>query len=300
MNAFMWVVLLGLAAHMAALIVTESEIFRDSREFLDRRSRAYASLVRSLDFASELDGGPGADRRERFAAWAWYKLSYLHGCHMCAGTWLSAALAVYIAPISSGFLGWLVSLLAISGARHMWLVAHKLGEGATKWLMRYEGKPPKSSILDRLRQRAGDGRIGDHTHMHTARNYHAQGSAVDFTVGKYSALSKLFAASREQGWPGSPTGRVKVAEVPPFQTPKFSRSGAIEELIDEMDAEEVRQFPRVDGLSDVEVAPETDDEMLARWRAARPADHPRWPRDSFDDEVDLQMARSWASLNPRP
>lgn len=37
----------------------------------------------------------------------------------------------------------------------------------------------------------------------------------------------------------------------------------------------------------------TDDDIVARWRETRPADHPRWPRDSYDDDADVALARAW-------
>ena len=46
---------------------------------------------------------------------------------------------------------------------------------------------------------------------------------------------------------------------------------------------------------------ETDEQVVARWTAARRADladHPRWPRDSFDDDADVALARAWAETHP--
>lgn len=101
--------LLGLAAWIATSTIVEAEIFRDVREFTDRLN-------------------------ERHDNWLTYKLRYLVHCHMCTGIWVSAVIALFVAPfVSSGIVGWALTALAIKGIAHLFLVVHKLGDSITDY-----------------------------------------------------------------------------------------------------------------------------------------------------------------------
>jgi hypothetical protein len=102
--------LLGLAAWIATSTIVEAEVFRDVRE-------AIFKLY---------------DRRPN---WWTYKLKYFVKCHMCTGIWVSAVIALFVAPVaSSGIVGWGLTALAIKGIAHLALVVQKLAEARTDWL----------------------------------------------------------------------------------------------------------------------------------------------------------------------
>jgi hypothetical protein len=126
MNVALLILLLGLANHLATMIVVESEVTRESRTWLARKA-----FVASTEAVPELGR---ANRRDRFWAKLWHKVDYLHSCHLCAGTWIGLAMAAFLPPVaSSGVVGWLLTGLAIKGTGHMVLVLHKLGEARTRF-----------------------------------------------------------------------------------------------------------------------------------------------------------------------
>jgi hypothetical protein len=99
--------LLGFAAWIATSIVTEAEIFRDVREACDKLHNKHNN-------------------------WWTYKLRYLIHCPMCTGIWVSAIIALFVAPIVSvPFVGWGLTALAIKGIGHAFFVLQKMAEAFT-------------------------------------------------------------------------------------------------------------------------------------------------------------------------
>lgn len=102
------IMLSGLAAWIATSTIVEAEIFRDVREAVDRLN----------------------DRKQN---WFTYKLRYLISCHMCAGIWVSAIIAIWIPPlVAVPVIGWGLTALAIKGVAHLFLIAQKFLEALTE------------------------------------------------------------------------------------------------------------------------------------------------------------------------
>lgn len=102
--------LLGLAAWIGTSTIVEAEVFRDVREATDKL-------------------------HDKYDNWLTYKVRYLVHCHMCTGIWVSAMIALFVAPVaSSGIVGWGLTALAIKGIAHLALVVQKLAEARTDWL----------------------------------------------------------------------------------------------------------------------------------------------------------------------
>jgi hypothetical protein len=90
------IVLLGFVNWITCLIVVESELFREAREFC----------------------------RSKRGSWCGNKLAYLVGCHLCTGTWIGLAIAAAlpsIRPFGAGFIGWLLAGLAYKAIGHVTL-----------------------------------------------------------------------------------------------------------------------------------------------------------------------------------
>jgi hypothetical protein len=103
------VLFLSLATWMITSIVVEAEIFRDVREAFDKLYN-------------------------RWPNWLTYKLKYLIGCHLCTGIWVAGIVALAIPPVvSSGFIGWALTALAIKGIAHVFLIAQKAVEAWTDY-----------------------------------------------------------------------------------------------------------------------------------------------------------------------
>lgn len=99
--------LAGLAAWIATAVITEAEIFRDVRDGCDKLHKKYNN-------------------------WWTYKLRYLIHCPMCTGIWVSAIIAFFLTPIvSTPFVGWGLTALAVKGIGHLFLIAQKLAEAFT-------------------------------------------------------------------------------------------------------------------------------------------------------------------------
>lgn len=100
-------IILGFAAWIATSTIVEAEVFRDVREAADKL-------------------------HDKHNNWWTYKLRYLIHCHMCTGIWVSALIALFVSPvISTGFVGWGLTALAIKGIAHLLLVTQKLAESYT-------------------------------------------------------------------------------------------------------------------------------------------------------------------------
>ena len=98
----------GLAAWIATSTIVEAEIFRDVREAVDRLHSNKNN-------------------------WFTYKLRYLISCHMCAGIWVAALIAIWIPPVVSvPVIGWGITALAIKGIAHSFLVLQKWLEALTE------------------------------------------------------------------------------------------------------------------------------------------------------------------------
>lgn len=107
-------IFLGIANWLATTILVEAEITRDYRDWIGKR----------YDEANEYP-------RSR-STWAWYKLKYLVGCHLCTGIWVGIVMAAFITPvIATPVVGFVMTALIIKGIGHMVLVLHKLGEAAS-------------------------------------------------------------------------------------------------------------------------------------------------------------------------
>lgn len=123
-------IILGFAAWIATSTIVEAEIFRDVREAADRLHNKYNN-------------------------WGTYKLRYLIHCHMCTGIWVSALIALFVSPVvSSGFVGWGLTALAIKGIAHLLLVVQKLAESYTdknKAIAEVKTIPQTPSHIDEIR-----------------------------------------------------------------------------------------------------------------------------------------------------
>lgn len=93
----MLVVALGIVCWLTTLIVVESELFREPREFCtNRKGRGFCSN----------------------------KLAYLVGCHLCTGTWIGLLIAVLtpaIRPFGPGVLGLVLVGLTYKAIGHITL-----------------------------------------------------------------------------------------------------------------------------------------------------------------------------------
>lgn len=104
-------VFLGIANWLATTILVEAEITRDYRDWINSRYERTSEVFHP---------------RKK---WAWYKLKYLVGCHLCTGIWVGLVMALFIPPvIGTPFVGFVFTALIIKGIGHLTLVAHKLGE----------------------------------------------------------------------------------------------------------------------------------------------------------------------------
>ncbi len=170
MNLFLLIVLLGFANHLATSIITESEITRESRAFLERlHQRAVARLHSSAHIEAWSEEDYRAPRWHAWAELITRKLSYLHGCHLCAGTWVGLVMAAFVPPIvSSGLVGWALTGLAIKGVGHIVLVVHKYLEAKQHEHEAFAKQPhPKPDRLDEDDDRPsyyGWQARSDHTH----------------------------------------------------------------------------------------------------------------------------------------
>lgn len=113
MSLTLLLLFLGVANWLATLILVESEVTRDYREWIGRRA----------DYANEF---PIVNPLKAFL---WHKLRYLVGCHLCTGTWVGFLMALFITPIVSvPVIGTVLTGLVIKGIGHLFLVIHKAGE----------------------------------------------------------------------------------------------------------------------------------------------------------------------------
>lgn len=99
--------MLGVANWFATTLLVESEIFRPVRGWV----------------RNQYDKATGP----RSAA-VWSKLHYLVSCHMCAGTWVALAMALFApAVVSVPVIGWLLTALVIKGIGHLVLLLVNMG-----------------------------------------------------------------------------------------------------------------------------------------------------------------------------
>lgn len=104
--------MLGVANWFATTLIVESELFRPLRDFPAER---YNNAV--------------AKESHRGAAF-WSKIRYLVGCHMCTGTWVGLAMALFVPWVVGGFAGYLMTALVIKGIGHLVLMLVNMGEAA--------------------------------------------------------------------------------------------------------------------------------------------------------------------------
>jgi Protein of unknown function (DUF1360) len=105
---------LGLANWLATTVLVEAEVTRDYRDWINKKYEQANEFPTSR------------------SAWAWYKLKYLVGCHLCTGVWVGFAMALFIPPIVSvPFVGYVLTALTIKAIGHATLVFHKWGESVS-------------------------------------------------------------------------------------------------------------------------------------------------------------------------
>lgn len=122
----------GLINWFGTLLIVESKIFEPMRRFVGRR---YANSTRKIPVTF------------------WSYVDTLVTCHMCAGTWVGFALALF-APLvfGSGWVGFVLVGLLIKALGHLVLVVHKLGEelaSRAKWDRVRIERDIRNSIADR-------------------------------------------------------------------------------------------------------------------------------------------------------
>lgn len=117
------VIALGLINWIATTIIVESEIFRPMREAIQFRR------VHKFDLPLEMTDGQRMviSQYERRTSKLWEKAAYFVGCHMCTGTWVGLAEAVFIGSIFSGFVGIVASGLLFKAIGHLTLELVALG-----------------------------------------------------------------------------------------------------------------------------------------------------------------------------
>ena len=107
MSLFLMMLMLGVANWFATTLVVESELFRPLRQWIGKHV---------------------PDDPESFRDEVWFKLSYLVGCHMCAGTWVALVMALFVPPlVAVPVVGYLLTALAIKGIGHLVLLLNNMG-----------------------------------------------------------------------------------------------------------------------------------------------------------------------------
>jgi hypothetical protein len=117
MNVVATIIFLGCANWLSTLILCESELFKPTRGFLDRKADFWTDY---LLWEKEKYGHN--DRRSAFVGSLWKKIAYLHGCHLCCGTWVGIAIAVAtptIRPFGGGFVGLMLAGLVYKAIGHI-------------------------------------------------------------------------------------------------------------------------------------------------------------------------------------
>lgn len=115
---------LGLVNWFATTLVVESEFFRPLREFVSHRQ-----------LTAEMHRGRAERQLEllwtRWRYWAWSRVAYLIGCHMCTGTWLGFLLVPFAPAIFPGpaWAVFIVTALLIKAIGHMILVLQHMFQG---------------------------------------------------------------------------------------------------------------------------------------------------------------------------
>lgn len=117
MSAVTTIIFLGCATWLATTILAESELFKPTRGLLDRQADHWEEheLWEYNEFGA-------ASRMTKFQASLWKKLSYLHGCHLCCGTWVGLVIAIatpQLRPFGYGIVGVILSGLVYKAIGHI-------------------------------------------------------------------------------------------------------------------------------------------------------------------------------------
>lgn len=112
-SLFLLMLMLGVANWFATTLLVESEIFRPLRQWVGHRTEV-------------------ADAGWRLAFWE--KARYMIGCHMCAGTWVALAMALFVpAVVNVPVVGWLLTALVIKGIGHLVLLLNNVGNARIEY-----------------------------------------------------------------------------------------------------------------------------------------------------------------------
>lgn len=107
LSLLLLMVMLGVANWFATTLIVESELFRPVRDWVGNR---YEDAAGTKTYG------------------AWGKLHYLVSCHMCAGTWVALAMALFTpAVVNVPVVGWVLTALVIKGIGHLVLLLNNKG-----------------------------------------------------------------------------------------------------------------------------------------------------------------------------